>query len=392
MAHSAWFVFGSVVQRMDTDDAGRRTWPWAQAQQLEYAFPPLALLLGADGGLRIVGGVQMAENEVTIGLDAGGSVRLDGARGAVVLGPPRAWRFGMFSHVVGVEHPPRGFTFGRDAHRWFDRVTSSGEEPHPQVGLDFTLPDGTTTTLGEGDAAMTLPDGRLCLFNGPTFQIFDLAALTTDGVARAVADEFPPLVQPPLDRLTGAFSMTTDVRTWGASGVSGDVPRTTLEVVKAAATGAGLDPKVVLDVAELETGLRADAYRPEGRYGLLAMTADQLAAAGWAGAPGEFLAAAPDAQQPVLQAHLASLGPLEDIDQAAFWMVLLAGRDVMTGLTETTVFAAAAGPHADVFASHANLDLDGDGGLSYTDLNRSYRSRRRDRRFVELEDRLAALG
>ena len=376
---------------MDTDDAGRRTWPWEQAHQLDKEFPPLAML-GPDAGLRIAGGVQMAEDEVTIALDTGGSIRLDGARGTVVLGPPGAWRFGMFTHVVGVGDPPRGLTFENEAHRWFDRVSSGGEVPRPQVGLDFTLPDGTTATLGEGDAAMTLPDGRMCLFTGPTFQIFDLAALTTDGIARAVADEFPPLVRPPLGRLTGAFSMTTDVRTWGASGVSRDVPRTTLEVIKAAATGAGLHPEVVLDVAELETGLRADAYRPEGRYGLLAMTADQLAAAGWTGEPGAFLASPPEAQQPVLQAHLVSLGPLEDVDQGAFWMVLLAGRDVLIPFDETLVFAAAAGPRADVYASHASLDLDGDGKLSYTDLNRYYRSRRRDRRLTELEDRLAALS
>src|SRR4051812_38879902 len=138
MAHSVWFVFGSVVQRMDTDDAGRRTWPWQQAHPLEYEFPPLALL-GADRGLQIAGGVQMAEHEVTLSLGTGESIRLDGARGTVVHGPPRAWRFGMFTHVVGVQDPPRGFTFGRDTHRWFDRVTSGGEEPHPQVGLDFTL-------------------------------------------------------------------------------------------------------------------------------------------------------------------------------------------------------------------------------------------------------------
>ena len=142
----------------------------------------------------------------------------------------------------------------------------------------------------------------------------------------------------------------------------------------------------------VESGLRTTAYHPAGRYGLLQLTAEQLAAAGWTKSPQEYLDAGP-AQLPVIATYLKRLMLPSDTDELGVWLCYLLGRAyTQDDITSTAPVAAAGGPRPEVWASHAIADFDGDGALGITDLATYIGTIRHDVRFVEVRNRLRQLS
>jgi hypothetical protein len=396
-AASAWFVAGGLVTRMDVRDGVER---WSQPRDLVSHFPALAQLgVTGDGGTAIVGAFQTGSTELVFvtGMDVGpvpaqGCLRVNLALGVVTEGPTplTTWfstRVGRQPNLVaGLGDPRRVLFMYSDEFAFFDPVADTMDGPHPSSDLEFARPDGPPISMTLGTAAVHLPDGRLYVFDqfyGCT--AYDLQNRTSE--IRALADAFPQLSATP----SAAWSMSTVVDDWAAVLPTGDVPTAVLRAIRTAATGAGLHPNVVLAVVEAESGGRIDAYHPAGRYGLLQLTAERLAAAGWAGPPAAVLTAPPDAQQAVLQTHLGAAAVPPDADEAYLWGALLTPGDDRSGWAPETVIAAPDGPRPELLASHGVADVDGDGRLTLGDLDRHLRQRREERRMQELLRRLAEL-
>jgi hypothetical protein len=399
LARSAWFVSKGLVLRMDAGADGTR---WSQPRDFLGQFPALRGLgvTGAVGGTALLGGFQTARNELVLASDAG-CLRLDMAAGVVVEGPMDlgSWRSTRAAPrppnlVAGLGDPTRVLFLYSDGWAIFDPVHDTLDGPHPSEELQFARPGGDTVSLSLGSCAVALADGLLYVFGQfglGGYQAFDIGGRTTDGVDHPLSAGFPPLDAAGFAAPAAAWAMTTDTEAWLDVSLGADVSSGVLRALSQTARALGAAPAVLLAVADAESGVRTGAYHPAGRYGLLQLTAAQLAAAGWGGDPAGSLDAPPEALQPVLQQHLASCGVVPDLDEAAVWGLLLMGDVDRSAWTPDTVVAAPAGPRPEVFATHAVADVDGDGSLTLGDLDRYVRARRGEPRLLELARRLREL-
>jgi hypothetical protein len=396
VAHSAWFVANGLVVRRDllAGSAPR----WSQSRDFIQEFPALAQLgvTGRVGGTGVIGGFQTGPSELVIVTEAG-CLRLDLAAGVVVEGPMGlgTWRSTRIPRspnlVAGLGDPSKVLFMYSDGFAFFDPVNDTLDGPHASADLQFARPGGDTVSLGLGACAVFLPDGNLYVFGGGGYQPYDMLNRTTDTNFHPLSPAFGPLAAPGLGSPQAAWTMTGDVDTWPDELVSGDVPNALLRAIAAAAQGANVHPKVALAVINAESGVRPDAYNPIGRYGLLQLTAEQLAAAGWAGPAAGVLSAPPDAQRDVLRNHLAAAAVGGDADEALLWGALLLPGEDRTNWAVDTVIASPTGPRPELFATHGVADADGDGRLTLGDLDRYTRALRNERRIEELTSRLLEL-
>jgi hypothetical protein len=394
-AHSAWFVVNGLVIRFDVDGDSSR---WSPARDLIQELPALAQLgvTGQVGGTPVIGGFQLGPSEVVI-VTGAGCLELDLATGVVIEGPMDlgVWRSTRSPRspnlITGLGDPRKVLFMYSDGFAFFDPVSDALDGPHPSADLQFSRPQGDTVSLTLGAAACFLPDRNLYVFHSDGgYQLYDMQSRTTDTSFHPVSSMFAPVAAagaPP----SAAWAMIGYVDTWTAALLSGDVSNALLRAIVAAAQGANVHPDVALAVINAESGVRQDAYHPAGRYGLLQLTAEQLAAAGWGGPPAGVLTAPPDAQRDVLGNRLAAAAVGPDADEALLWGALLLPGEDRSQWTATTVIASPTGPRPELFATHGAADADGDGQLTIGDLDLYTRARRNERRFAELASRLHEL-
>jgi hypothetical protein len=408
MGRSTWYRdnHGSIA-RVDVDDGGAH---WTVAETL----PALTCLGVHDitGGTRdswvgkiSQGSYQTGPNEVVLAVDVNRfvgdgaiqgdrirPVRLDLASGAVTEIPARffvdgdsgpdigtqadeGWR--RYQLVSGLEWDVVNLITGQEItrHQWTDPV--------------FTLPDGSTVGLPDGWTPIGLNDGRVYLRSADlqwVFRIFDLDNLVTDG--QTYGDAADP---PPPTGWEQMWTLLTDPDQWLAGRPGGEIGRELLQAVVTTAHQIGSSADVLLAVLNLESGLRTGAYHPAGRYGLLQLTAEELAAAGWTGTPEDYLSAQQE-QLPPIGAHLAGLGIGAEADEAGLWICLHLTPQERAGLDLDTVLAAPAGPRPELYDRYGVADVTRDDQLTVDDISRYLRSKRHDARLTQLRDRADRLG
>jgi hypothetical protein len=399
---SIWYV--DVNGGLARVDVGAGFDRWTMPRDLHESFPAL-LAFGvrrqtfnskpSDVG-KVTEAFQTGPNELVLRVTAARwisefnrfpverAVRLDVATGAIVEYPAA---FGAGIYVDGWR---RYRIFNNEAWDVLNTVTKEFIARHQWTDSVFRLPDGGTVGLPPGGVTLGVADGRLYVRpngSGGSYRIFDLDNLATDGIDHGGREPHFPIP----DRMTRAWSMTTDPDSWYASRPGGEFSRSMLEAINTTALQTGGGAAELLSVMNAESGLRTNAYHPAGRYGLLQMSADQLRAAGWAGTPDEFLDAG-ERQIPVIRTHLAGLGMPHETDETGLWLCLLLPANERVGLELDTVIAAPNGPRPQLWATHGIADVGGDGQLTVDDLRRYLRSKRRDPTLTELLRRTRELA
>ena len=400
MCSSTWFFNSkSSVARADLIDGNP---VWTGPGDVGEVFPALLCIgLNRDrfpgfGNLK-VGSItavqQTAVNEVVfdIGIrmfldgmqmDVDRSVRLDLATGQVLEYPA------SFGSVIKDEGW-RGYrVWDKSVWRILNTITGQVIVEHNWGDAVFTLPNGQSVGLPADGTGMGIDRGKLYIKTtgaAGSYQVFDLDNLTTDGVVKGTHTDVtgPPGFDP-------MFTMFTDPDSWRARRPAPEFDRALLTAINSAAHDAGTDSDLLLRVLYAESGLRTTAYHPAGRYGLLQLSAEQLAAAGWTKSPQEYLDAGPE-QLPVIATHLKSLGLPSETDEAGLWLCYMFGR-MYTADDLAAPVAAAGGPRPELWASHAVADFDGDGVLSVEDVQHYIGSIRNDVRFEEIRTRMGRLS
>ena len=401
---SIWYVDSTGgLARVDVSNIDR----WTMPQDLHEAFPAL-FAFGARPQSEVghvAGAFQTGPDELMLHVTAERwfsefnrfpverSVRLDVVTGAVVEYPAA---FGANS-VIGqsmvgfyVDGWRRYRIFDGEAWDILNTVTEEFIAHHDWSDPVFRLPNGNTVGLPSDGVTLAVVDGRLYVSTNESlwsYRIFDLDNLVTDGVAHGGKEPLFPIP----DGMTRAWSMTADPDSWYARRPGGEFSRDMLEAINTTAMQTAGGAAELLAVMNAESGLRTNAYHPAGRYGLLQMSADQLAAAGWTGTPDEFLAAG-EGQIPVIRTHLTGLGLPRETDETGLWLSLLLPVGELAGMDLDTVIAAPNGPRPQLWASHSVADVGDDGQLTVDDLRRYLRSKRRDPRLVELVRRTRELA
>ncbi|TFV61570.1 hypothetical protein E4P42_01365 [Mycobacterium sp. PS03-16] len=400
MGASTWFLSPqSLVARVDVVD-GNAT--WTGPGDLAEVFPALLcfgvnrdrLVQFADHFVGRVSAVQQtAVNEAVFRVDVRSwregmqtdyrrNVRLDLATGKVIEYPA----------IFDTSRKTEGWREYqiRDHSTWsvFNAVTRQLIVEHNWSDAVFALPNGQRVGLPADGSTMGVDRGKLFVKtteSASAYRVFDLDNLTTDGKVKGQYGgiENPTGFEP-------MFTLVTDPDAWGERGPAGDIDRKMLMAVNVAAHNAGANADLLLRILHAESGIRTGAYHPSGRYGLLQLTAEQLAAAGWADSPDAYLDAGA-AQLPVIAAHLRRIGVPEETDEAGLWLCHLLGR-VYTAEDLATPVATANGVRPDIWATHAVADMDGDGVLTVEDLHRYLRSLRRDPRLVDVQYRIGRMS
>lgn len=398
VTHSAWFVSNGQVVRRDAGPApGAEV--WSRPSGFLERFPVFTQtgVTGQIGGTWMRGGFQSGPDEFVL-ITEGGYWRLDMASGTVIEGPAALGATWVSTRaaprladmVVGLGDPSRVLFVFSDGWAIFDPVRDTFDGPHPHEELQFTRPGGDSISLTLGRTAVQMADGLLYVFGGSGYQSYDVAGRTTDGVQHPLPDAFPPLADFGLDPLF-AWAMVTDADAWSAAGPSSDVPGGVLRAILGAAQQVDLSPDVLLAVINAESGVRATAYHPAGRYGLLQLTAEELASAGWTSTPAAFLDASPQQLEDVLRSYLVNHGLTGEADEAGLWVRRLVPDLDLATFSPEAVLAAPGGPRPELYASHGVADVDGDGQLTAADMNRYIRAARREPRMEALRERLRLL-
>lgn len=400
VGQSAWFFTDNgLVARADIVDGEP---VWTGPAGVEEMFPTLLCLglyrerlkqLGENYVSRIVAVQQTAVNEAVFDIGirlfrdgiqnkVSRAVRLDLATGKVLEYPAS---FGLAFKSEGWREYR---IFGNTAWKILNTITRKFIVEHDWADAVFALPNGQLTGLPAGGTTMGVDRGKLYVKTPETewsYRVFDLDGLTTDGVVRgAQSDVTSPTGFDPM------FTMLTDPDAWRARRPAPEFDRELMMAVNVAAHDIGSHAQVLLRVLYAESGLRTTAYHPAGRYGLLQLTAEQLAAAGWTGTPEAYLDAGA-AQLPAIAAHLKRLPIPSDTDETGMWLCYLLGRAYTQDDLAAPV-AAPGGPRPELLASHGVADFDGDGVVSIEDLQKYIGSIRHDARFDEVKRRIGRLS
>jgi hypothetical protein len=399
---SAWyFTSSSSVARVDLVDGNP---VWTGPADISEMFPAL-LDIGVYrnrfpefanvhiGSIMAVQQTAVNEAVFNVGVrlfrdgmqdDINRSVRLDLATGQVLEYPAS---FGLSFESEGWREYR---IFNRVAWKILNTITRQFIVEHDWAEPVFALPNGQLMGLPADGSTMGVDRGKLYVKTPETvwsYRVFDLDNLTTDGLVRgAQADVTSPTGFDPM------FSMITDPDAWRARRPAPEFDRELMTAVISAAHEIGTQAAVLLRVLYVESGLRTTAYHPAGRYGLLQLTAEQLAAAAWTGSPQQYLDAGP-AQLPVIATHLKGLSIPADTDEVGVWLCYLLGRAyTQDDITSAAPVAAPDGPRPQVWARYAVADFDADGALGITDLQMYIGSIRHDPLFVEVRDRMSRLS
>ncbi|MFI6959882.1 hypothetical protein ACIBJI_41270 [Nocardia sp. NPDC050408] len=308
-------------------------------------------------------------------------IRLDLATGKVLEYPAK---FGGVSSSGWREYR----IFDKTAWQILNTITRQFIVQHNWADPVFALPSGQQVALPADGTTIGVDRGKLYVKTAESawaYHVFDLDNRTTDGVPKGMNDdiESPKGFDP-------MFTMITDPDTWRLRGPAPEFDRELMTAINFTAHEIGTTAKVLLTVLYAQSGLRTAAFHPAGRYGLLQMTAEQLAAAGWERTPHDYLSAA-SLQLPVIAAHLKNLAVPSDTDEAGLMLSYLLDRG-FTPDDLTAPVAAPGGPRPEVWARHGTADMDGDGVLSPEDLHRYLRSIRREPRLVEVNSRMSRLS
>jgi hypothetical protein len=408
---STWFYDrNGNMARLDVSTDGSER--WTAATSVDDVFPALKCYgvtrFRATSSFTTPGTITGARptgvDEITFDVVA------NGWNGATNFDWPRPVRVDMTSGAVveypapfapGIPQPNQAaiFTSGSRQYRMFDgtawqifnTVTQQFIAQHAWNDAVFTLSTGGHVGLQATGKTIGVDNGKLYLRTTDTpssYRVFDLDNLTTDGILYGAG----PGSVPPTGLELG-WSVIADPESWRRRRPAAEFSRDLLEAINVAAHDAGTVAQILLTVMTAESGLRTTAYHPAGRYGLMQLTAAQLAAAGWTGTPEDYLAAG-EGQMPAIRTYLQGLGIPPDADELFVWIChLLAGEGIAgllaAGLDLPTVLAAPNGPRPELWASHGIADMDGDGQLTVGDLNKYLRRLRNTARFVELKQRLS---